>query len=244
MERWIQEGRIRINGTTASPGDHAGDGDHLSLDGEVLHLDASLLPERRVLIYHKPAGEMTTRADPAGRATVFDNLPRLDRGRWVAVGRLDYNTSGLLLLTTDGQLAARLMHPSRTVIREYAVRVRGEVAPEVLETLTRGVELEDGPARFESVEDAGGRGHNHWYHVTLREGRYREVRRMWQAVGVTVSRLVRVRFGPIHLPPDLPRGQWRELPEGQVRSLMDAAGLAPDAPLAESNVRDQRRRQR
>lgn len=179
---------------------------------------------------------MTTRSDPEGRPTVFENLPRLRRGRWVAVGRLDFNTSGLLLLTTDGQLAARLMHPGRTVVREYAVRVQGPVNDEALEALTAGVELEDGPARFETLEYGGGRGRNQWFHVTLREGRYREVRRMWEAVGVTVSRLIRVRFGPIALPSDVSRGRYRELRPGEVRALMDAAGLDPEAPLATESL--------
>jgi len=236
IETWLAAGRISVNGRVATPGDLAGEGDHLSLDGRVLHLDASMMPDRRVIIYHKPVGEMTTRKDPKGRPTIFDKLPKLEKGRWVSVGRLDFNTSGLMILTTDGQLAAQLMHPSRQLLREYAVRVRGEVAPERLQKLRDGVELEDGPARFEEVWDAGGQGQNHWYHVILREGRYREVRRMWEAVEVTVSRLTRVRYGPLSLPADLPRGHWRELGKGPVRGLMDAAGLKVEvAPLAEAD---------
>nr|WP_301288367.1 pseudouridine synthase [Natronospira proteinivora] len=234
VEGWLEAGRIKLNGKVASPGDQAGEGDHLALDGKVIHLDAAMMPERRVLIYHKPVGEMTTRKDPEGRPTIFDQLPRLDRGRWVSVGRLDFNTSGLMILTTDGQLAARLMHPSRRLVREYAVRLRGELSPEAVEKLTTGVRLEDGPARFEEILDGGGRGQNHWYHVILREGRYREVRRLFEAVGATVSRLIRVRYGPVELPSDLPRGKWRELKPGPVRALMDAAELVPEAPLAEA----------
>jgi len=202
-----------------------------------------MLPDRRVLIYHKPMGEMTTRRDPDGRPTIFDNLPTLDRGRWVSVGRLDFNTSGLMILTTDGQLAAALMHPSRRIVREYAVRVRGEMDLDTMDRLRKGVRLEDGPARFEEIRDAGGQGQNHWYHVTLREGRYREVRRLFEAVGVTVSRLMRVRYGPLELPSDLPRGRWRELRPGPVRSLMDAAELEPETPLAEAPKKRQEKRQ-
>jgi 23S rRNA pseudouridine2605 synthase len=186
-------------------------------------------------MYHKSAGEITSHKDPQGRPSVFEKLPPLQRGRWVTVGRLDFNTTGLLLLTTDGQLAAKLMHPSSRILREYAVRVHTkEVSPEIIERLLKGVELDDGPARFEEIRDAGGRGENHWYHVVLREGRYREVRRLWASQGLTVSRLTRVRYGPISLPKDLPRGHSRELKRGEVRALMDAAGLSPTAPLAES----------
>ncbi|MDQ2069164.1 23S rRNA pseudouridine(2605) synthase RluB [Natronospira bacteriovora] len=234
IEGWITAGRILINGRPAGLGDQAGEGDHLTLDGNTLSLDAGMMPERRVILYHKPIGEITTRKDPEGRPTVFEQLPRLRRGRWVAVGRLDYNTSGLMVLTTDGQLAARLMHPSRQLVREYAVRIWGEISDEAIERLIRGVVLDDGPARFESITQAGGGSSNQWFHVILREGRYREVRRLFEAVGVTVSRLVRVRYGPVSLPPDLPRGHWRDLKAGEIRGLMDAAGLEADAPLAEA----------
>jgi len=234
IETWIEAGRIQINGRRAGLGDQAGEGDHLTLDDKPITLDAGMLPDRRVLIYHKPTGEMTTRKDPRGRPTIFDQLPPLKRGRWVAVGRLDYNTSGLMVLTTDGQLAARLMHPSSEVLREYAVRVWGELPPEAVEKLLKGVRLDDGMARFESVVEGGSSGSNQWVHVILREGRYREVRRLFEAVGVTVSRLTRVRYGPLTLPSDLPRGRWRELRAGEIRGLMDAVGLEPEAPLAEA----------
>lgn len=227
-ERWIASGRVKVNGRVAGLGDKASPADRLSLDGKPL----TLPPPRtshRVIAYHKPAGEVTTRQDPEGRPTVFQRLPRPGRGRWISVGRLDANTSGLLLFTTDGDLAARLMHPAQEIEREYAVRVLGEPGAEQLALLTAGVELEDGIARFDALVPAGASGVNHWYHVVLREGRNREVRRMFESIGCTVSRLTRVRYGPVPLDRRLPRGRWQEV-TGELRgALYAAAGLeAPD----------------
>lgn len=223
IEGWIQAGRIRINGVIAELGAQVDGSETISIDGKAIALAP---PEAtRVIAYHKPLGEITTRSDPEGRPTVFDHLPRLEQGRWIAVGRLDINTSGLLLLTNDGELANRLMHPSRQLEREYAVRVFGEVDGLILNALLEGVELEDGPARFLSVRDAGGSGSNRWYHVVLGEGRNREVRRLWESQGVQVSRLIRVRYGPIELGRRLPAGKWRDLVPAELIALRDAAGL-------------------
>ena len=199
IERWISEGRITLNGAPAKLGDCATEKDDIRIDGRRLAARQVAAPERRVIAYYKPEGEVTTRSDPEGRPTIFENLPRLTQGRWIAVGRLDINTSGLLLLTTDGELANRLMHPSRAVPREYAVRVLGAVDEELLQRLKSGVQLDDGMAHFESIADAGGSGANHWYHVILTEGRNREVRRLWESQGVKISRLIRVGYGPIAL---------------------------------------------
>jgi 23S rRNA pseudouridine2605 synthase len=181
-----------------------------------------------VIAYNKPQGELVTRNDPEGRRTVFSQLPKVRNGRWIAVGRLDINTSGLLLLTTDGELANRLMHPSREIEREYTVRVLGKVAESDLARLTSGVELEDGPARFERVEEAGGSGANHWYKVVLKEGRNREVRRLWEAVGATVNRLIRLRYANVEMGPRLFAGNWRKLESEELEGLLALAGLEPE----------------
>lgn len=215
IEEWIEAGRIEVNGKPAHIGQRVGPRDRVRVDGRPVplrHPDDDL----RLLLYHKPAGEIVTANDPQGRPTVFEGLPRVKGARWVAIGRLDFNTSGLLLFTTSGALAERLMHPRYEIEREYAVRILGRLGEEQEARLQQGVVLEDGPARFEALVDAGGEGANHWYHVTLREGRNREVRRMFESVGVQVSRLIRVRFGPFRLPPDLRRGQWRELDATQI----------------------------
>jgi 23S rRNA pseudouridine2605 synthase len=223
METWIESGRVSVNGRPATLGQRVGPGDTIKTAGRMLRVRAqSRAP--RVLLYNKPAGEIVSADDPEGRVSVFDQLPRLKASRWVAVGRLDFNTSGLLVFTTSGELAAKLMHPRYALEREYAVRVSGLLTDEQHERLLSGVPLEDGPARFEALEDGGGRGSNHWYRVVLREGRNREVRRMFEAVGLTVSRLMRVRYGPLALPPGLARGRYRELDEPGVRALLRAVG--------------------
>jgi 23S rRNA pseudouridine2605 synthase len=234
VERWIEAGRVSVNGHQAELGARVGPTDVIRVDGRILDTTAMSDPARtRVLLYHKPEGEVCTRQDPEGRATVFDNLPRLRHGRWVQIGRLDINTSGLLLFTDNGELANRLMHPSHELVRVYAVRVHGEVSDGMKQRLRKGVELEDGMASFLSIEDAGGEGSNHWYRVTIAEGRNREVRRLWQSQGVEVSRLIRVAFGPVELPRDLPRGRWRYAEPELVRALGSLVGLELSGKLQE-----------
>ncbi len=210
---------MHVNGETAHLGQRVVVTDKIKVGGRLVNLHfAARVP--RVLIYHKPEGEIVSRDDPQGRPSVFNALPRLRGGRWIAIGRLDFNSCGLLLFTSDGALANRLMHPRYGIDREYAVRVLGEIDEASLAKLTDGIELEDGMAKFIRLQPAGGEGANHWYHVTLEEGRNREVRRMFEAVGVTVSRLMRVRYGPIILPANLKRGQCYELEPGEVQSLL------------------------
>jgi 23S rRNA pseudouridine2605 synthase len=220
LEEWIQAGRVSVNGVIARLGDRIEADARVQVDGKPVPSQRLTRRRVRVLIYHKPDGEVCTRDDPEGRPTVFERLPSLRSGRWIAVGRLDASTTGLLLMTTDGELANRLMHPSAEVEREYAVRVFGTPEPAVFDQLLAGVALEDGRASFDQIRDAGGQGVNHWYHVTLKEGRKREVRRLWEAVGLRVSRLIRIRYGPVRLPPRLPLGRWQELDEGQVNELL------------------------
>ena len=229
METLIAEGRVMINGEVAQIGQSASPGDRVKVNGRLVQLKFSnRLP--RVIMYHKPEGEIVSRDDPGRRPSVFNALPRMHGGRWIAVGRLDFNTSGLLLFTTSGELANRLMHPRYNLVREYAVRVLGDLSSDAQKKLLDGVELEDGPAQFASLVDGGGDGANHWYRVSLFEGRNREVRRMFEAVGVTVSRLMRVRYGPFALPPNLRRGQVTELGEADIQKLMSEFGLETSAP--------------
>jgi 23S rRNA pseudouridine2605 synthase len=223
IEGWIAAGRIRVNGATAKLGDKAGPADAIELDGRKVQLRAAAA-QPRVLLYHKPEGEMVTRSDPGGRPTVFARLPAIPGGKWVAVGRLDINTAGLLLLTDSGELANRLMHPRYEVEREYAVRVLGELKPDERHRLLEGVALEDGTGRFDRLEpSSAAEGANRWYRVVLREGRNREVRRLFEAVGRKVSRLLRVRYGPISLPRELRPGRWIELDAQSVASIVKAA---------------------
>ncbi|MDH4580966.1 pseudouridine synthase [Pseudomonas sp. BN415] len=230
IEAWITEGRVKVNGEAATLGQRVDSHDAISVDGRLLKREEEFESVRRVLIYNKPEGEVCTRDDPEGRPTVFERLPRLKAGRWINVGRLDINTTGLLLFTTDGELANRLMHPSYEMDREYAVRVRGEVTEEMLENLKQGVMLDDGPAKFTDIKEApGGEGFNHWYHCVVMEGRNREVRRLWESQGLVVSRLKRVRFGPVFITSDLTMGRWREMGQNEVDILSTEVGLKPVA---------------
>ena len=230
VENWIAAGRVKVNGSVAVLGQRVDLHDAIAVDGRLLKREETAEVVRRVLIYNKPDGEICTRDDPEGRPTVFDRLPRPKEGRWINIGRLDINTTGLLLFTTDGELANRLMHPSYEMDREYAVRVRGEVDDEMIERLKTGVMLEDGPARFTDIQQApGGEGFNHWYHCVVMEGRNREVRRLWESQGLVVSRLKRVRFGPVFMTSDLPMGRWREMSQREVDILSEEVGLKPVA---------------
>jgi 23S rRNA pseudouridine2605 synthase len=229
MEELIAAGRVSVNGETAQTGQSVSPGERIKVNGRLVHLKFSnRLP--RVIIYHKPEGEIVSRDDPDHRPTVFTSLPKMSGGRWVAVGRLDFNTSGLLMFTTSGDLANRLMHPRYNLIREYAVRVLGELPDDARQRLLDGIELDDGPAQFATFQDAGGEGANHWYRVSLFEGRNREVRRMFESVGVTVSRLMRVRYGPFILPPNLKRGQVLELGEAEIQKLLADFGMEDASP--------------
>ena len=224
MENRIREGRVMVNGEVATLGDRVSVSDTITIDGyQITTTQAG--ENRRVIIYNKPEGEVCTRKDPEGRTTVFEKLPKLRGERWIAVGRLDINTSGLLLFTTDGELANRLMHPSTEIDREYLVRVMGEVTDEHLENLKKGVNLEDGPAKFTDIVDGGGEGINRWFYVCLMEGRNREVRRLWESQGLKVNRLKRVRFGPVFLPSKAKVGRWVEMEDNEVNALCDMVDL-------------------
>ena len=241
MEDWISQGRVTVNGEVAVLGARVGAQDRILVDRRPVRwpFDEAALP--RVLIYHKPEGEIVTRDDPKARKTVFESLPHVKNGKWIAIGRLDYNTEGLLIFTTDGALANRLMHPGFAVEREYAVRIMGELTREHMVTLTTGVTLDDGEARFERIMEEGGDNANRWYRVVLREGRNREVRRMFAAVGMMVSRLIRVRFGMVNLPARVKRGQMLELELSQVAALLKWAGLPAPEVLPQRRPEDKRR---
>jgi 23S rRNA pseudouridine2605 synthase len=227
MEAAIEAGRVKVNGKVATLGDRIEMRDRVSFDDRPVTLRGAEETPRRVIMYNKPEGELCTRKDPEGRRTVFERLPRLKGERWIAIGRLDINTSGLLLFTTDGELANRLMHPSTQVEREYAVRVMGEVRKEHIVAMVEGVMLEDGPARFTDVQEFGGEGINTWFHVVITEGRNREVRRLWESQGLTVSRLKRVRYGNIFLDKRAKAGEWVELSQDEIDDLALSAGMEP-----------------
>ena len=239
LEKWISAGRVSVNGSTAKLGDRAEADDRILVDGRPIKIVTDDSP--RLLMYSKPEGEVSTTTDPEGRPTVFDGLPRLSRGRWIAIGRLDINTSGLLLFTTHGELANRLMHPSYEVKREYMVRIHGEVNEAMIARLTEGVILEDGVAKFQTVKAQHARSNdehissNQWFRIILAEGRTREVRRLWESQGVEVNRLKRISYGPIELPSFVRRSEFIELDPKQVISLFRAVSLKPPK-FSEKNV--------
>ncbi len=235
MERWIEEGRITVDNRPASLGDRVDDRARISVDGK--QLERVPAQKTRCILYHKPTGEVCSRKDPQGRRTVFQRLPKLKSGRWISIGRLDYNTSGLLLFTTDGELANALMHPSSNIEREYMVRVMGHVDDAMLQRMVDGVMLEDGVARFTDIQDGGGDGINRWFYVVLMEGRNREVRRLWESQGLTVSRLKRVRYGEVFIPSRVKQGQWVELEPKEVKSLYRMAAL-PVKELQRGSVKE------
>jgi len=220
IETWISKGRVKVNGKVAVVGDRVDDEDQVTVDGKKLSSQAKQRFDRRILLYNKPENEICTRKDPEGRRTVFDKLPVIRHGRWVSVGRLDINTSGLLLFTTDGELANKLMHPSFQIEREYAVRVMGEVTQEIVDLMHKGVMIEGKLCRFTDIQYFAGDGANQWYHVVLIEGRNREVRKLWESQGLKVSRLKRVRFGTTFMPSTITKGQFRELPKQEVDKLL------------------------
>ncbi|MEN7343591.1 MAG: 23S rRNA pseudouridine(2605) synthase RluB [Pseudomonadota bacterium] len=237
IERKIAAGQLKINGEVATLGVTLNGDEKIELDGKPVSIKASRGARHRHLLYHKPIGEICSRKDPEGRKTIFDRLPKPGLKRWVSVGRLDIATSGLLILTTDGELANRLMHPSYEIGRQYACRVNGTVSDEALEQLRTGVELDDGMAHFTDLRLSGGQGANRWYEVSLKEGRNREVRRLWEAVGCQVSRLIRTAYGPLTLPPDLQRGRYREMNFTEIKAVHQSVGLKPpDAPSRASRA--------
>jgi 23S rRNA pseudouridine2605 synthase len=241
IERWIEAGRVTINGKAAQLGDRVGARDRLMVDGQFV--EPAPAEEARCILYHKPQGEVCSRSDPEGRRTVFERLPKLKAGRWISIGRLDFNTSGLLLFTTDGELANALMHPSSNIEREYMVRVMGDVEEEMLQRMLDGVMLEDGIARFTDIQEMGGEGINRWFCVVLMEGRNREVRRLWESQGLTVSRLKRVRYGEVFIPSKVKQGQWMELERAEVKSLYRMASLAPKE-MQRSTVKEREKMER
>jgi 23S rRNA pseudouridine2605 synthase len=236
IERWIEEGRFTVNGVVIKLGYALKAGDRLELNGRTVNWDKFTQQPTQVLIYNKPVGEVVTRNDPEKRPIIFTQLPKLPVGRWIAVGRLDINTSGLLLVTNNGELANRLMHPSTQIEREYAVRILGDVADETLELLKSGVELEDGLAKFDDVQFFDGEGANKWYHVVVSEGRNRLVRRLWESQQLVVSRLMRVRYGPIMLPKRVRAGDVYELNHHELETLMEFVGMQAEKPLFDNKV--------
>ncbi len=237
----ILAGRITVNREPADVGQKVAPGDEVRINGELVKVRFAE-PRARILMYHKPAGEIVTRDDPEGRPTVFEKLPNIGNGKWIAIGRLDFNTEGLLLFTNSGELANKMMHPRYEVEREYAVRVMGLLTPEQEQALLTGIELEDGPGKVEKLTDGGGEGSNHWYHIVIREGRNREVRRLFEAIGLTVSRLIRTRYGTVAMPSRVKRGQTLELTPEEVGAVLVGAGMKP-ASGAQQNQGQGRRGQ-
>lgn len=232
IEDWIRAGRVLVDGAPAELGLRVTGRERITVDGRPVTLVARVAAGGQVLLYHKPSGEICSRRDPEGRPTVFDAIPPPAGGRWINVGRLDVTTSGVLLFTTDGELADRLMRPASGLEREYAVRVLGQVPDDLMARLRAGIELDDGPARFDRIESAGGEGSNRWFHVVVTEGRNRLVRRLWEATGFQVSRLIRIRYGPVALPRNLRAGRFRSLDPDEVKALYAAAGLPEPANAA------------
>ncbi|MBD1581669.1 23S rRNA pseudouridine(2605) synthase RluB [Pseudoalteromonas sp. S16_S37] len=244
MEKYIDANRVSVDGKVARLGDRVEENAVIRVDGHIVKIEQQEDRICRVIMYHKPEGELCTRKDPEGRRTVFDRLPRLDGDRWIAIGRLDINTSGLLLFTNDGELANRLMHPKYEVEREYSARVFGDVTNETLKNLTKGVELDDGPAKFLKIKPMGGEGINKWFNVTLTEGRNREVRRLWQSQDVEVSRLIRIRYGKLELNKRLPQGGWEELELEDVNYLRKSVKLRNETQTKLSVIPEKRKDKR
>ena len=237
IEKWIEGGRVSVNGSIANLGERATDKDTIRVDGRIINIKSSEETYTRVLAYNKPLGEVSTKKDPEGRPTVFDNLPKTSFGRWISIGRLDINTTGLLLFTNNGELAHRLMHPSYQVERKYAVRVHGEVTPEMISNLKKGVLIEGDVCQFTYVQEKGGEGANTWYEVGLAEGKNREVRKLWESQGLEVSRLMRIQYGPINLPQRLSRGRWIDLDEQEIRDLAKLVQLEVTPRRAQPEVK-------
>jgi len=225
LEKWIEEGLIQVNRRTAKIGERVVPEDTVMVRGRLVKLEKKLERPRKILVYNKPVGEIVSRNDPDHKKNVFENLPGLKGERWIPVGRLDINTSGLLLFTTDGELAHRLMHPSYEITRVYAIRVAGQVTDEMIEQLKQGIELDDGMAKLDTVKEAGGEGVNRWYHVSLKEGKTREVRRIWESLGVMVSRLIRIQYGLVMLPREVPMGKWQYVSFKLGNQLATSVGL-------------------
>lgn len=242
IEKWISAGRVSVNGSISELGERATDKDTIRVDGRVIKIKPSDEVYTRILAYHKPLDEVSTQKDPEDRPTVFDSLPRTSFGRWVSIGRLDINTTGLLLFTNNGELAHRLMHPSYQVERKYAVRIHGQVTDEMIENLKTGVLIDGDMCQFNYIQLGGGDGSNQWYEVGLSEGKNREVRKLWVSQGVDVSRLIRIQYGPVELPKSLSRGRWRDLDEEQIKQVADLVELEVQARRSQPKPKSSKRK--